>query len=212
VREIWAPNQFELVAALTQYNVNIKDLEAHIAKLQEVLSKRFPGSTVLPGKDRAEIEELLSRDLPIVYFYCHGEQDTSGTYLGVGHGEKITARDFQGWVYDWKKWEHKTVWDVVRPLVFINACHSVEITPDTLVTYLDAFVGTAHAAGVIGTEVQVSQHLAMDVALQFFERFFQGFSAHQALQEIRLDYLSRGNLLGLVYTPYCWTDLRLVYQ
>jgi len=29
------------------------------------------------------------------------------------------------------------------------------------------------------------------------------------LRTIRLDYLASGNLFGLVYTPYCWADLRI---
>ena len=96
------------------------------------------------------------------------------------------------------------------PLVFTSACHSVEINPDTLVSYLDAFVGAAHAAGVIGTEVRINQRLAMDVATQFFERFFRGETVDRALHAVRLDLLAQGNLFGLAYTPYCWADLHVI--
>jgi hypothetical protein len=98
----------------------------------------------------------------------------------------------------------------VRPLVFINACHSLEINPTTLISYLQAFVGLAHAAGVIGTEVKVQQALAMEFALAFFQRFTQpGCSVDHALHEGRMDFLRDGNLFGLLYTPYCWADLTL---
>jgi len=98
------------------------------------------------------------------------------------------------------------VWDRVRSLVFINACHSVEISPDTLVPHPDAFVGAAHAAGVIGTEVKANQRLATDVATQSFERSFRGETVDRALHAVRLDLLAHGNLFGLAYTPYRWAD------
>lgn len=57
----------------------------------------------------------------------------------------------------------------------------------------------------------------MKVAEQFFdlllakEKTVDGqrkpFDVDEALRTIRLDYLADGNLLGLVYTPYCWAEL-----
>jgi hypothetical protein len=82
---------------------------------------------------------------------------------------------------------------------------------------LDAFVGTAAAAGVIGTEVRVNQELAMDVAQKFFDLLLgqqntvdgkpRPYTVDEALRAVRLHYLAAGNLLGLVYTPYCWSEL-----
>ena len=215
VREIRVPagDRFEVAAAQTQYGVDLDALAAHIADLRDRLQRRFPAADVAEGKDRAQIRALLGQDLPVVYFYCHGERPVAGspeTYLGVGQRERITAMDFQNWVKDWLLRDRKRVRDRVRPLIFINACHSVEINPDTLVSYLDAFVGAAHAAGAIGTEVRVNQRLAMEVAAQFFERFFRGETVDQALRAVRLDLLAHGNLFGLVYTPYCWSDLHVI--
>ena len=215
VREIRVPagDRFEVAAAQTQYGVDLDALAAHIADLRDRLQRRFPAADIAEGKDRAQIRTLLGQDLPAVYFYCHGERPVAGspeTYLGVGQRDRITAMDFQNWVKDWLLQDRKRVWDRVRPLIFINACHSVEISPDTLVSYLDAFVGAAHAAGVIGTEVRINQRLAMDVATQFFERFFRGETVDRALHAVRLDLLAHGNLFGLAYTPYCWTDLHVI--
>ena len=61
------------------------------------------------------------------------------------------------------------VWDQIRPLIFINACHSAELDPAALFNYIDVFVGAANAAGVVGTEVKVSQDLAMEFARRFFD-------------------------------------------
>jgi hypothetical protein len=103
------------------------------------------------------------------------------------------------------------VWDTVRPLVFINACQSADILPETLLSYVDAFVGGGGAAGMIGTEVMVHQELAQEFAELFFERFVTpGSTTGDALHAARIDFLRSGNLFGLVYTSFCWADLDLV--
>ena len=166
------------------------------------------------GKDRTTIRRLLGKELPFVYFYCHGERVSDAdpnTWLAVGKTrETITAPDFIGWVEVWQRALKKLIWNEVRPLVFINACHALAIEPETLVSYLDAFIGRGGAAGVIGTEVKVNQILAMDVAEQFFSALLGGKeTVETALRAIRMDYLRHGNMFGLVYTPYCWSELQI---
>ncbi len=191
------------------------NLASHVNALRKTFAEAFRDAHLLEVKDKATVRTVLGQDLPLVYFYCHGEQKNIAdpdTWLGVGNREAITAKDFIGWVVVWQR-KGKQIWDKVRPLVFVNACHSVAIFPNTLLSYLDAFVSTAHAAGVIGTEVKVHQKLAIDVAQRFFELFLGGRqSVESALRSIRLDYLASGNLLGLVYTPYCWADLHVVSE
>ena len=213
---------FDVVAIETEKGVSEAQLAEHIGVLQRLLVNEYPGARLREAKNRADARQLLKSDTPLVYFYCHGERpgiSTPGvpsairreqTYLGIDGNETLTPTDIAGWVLQWRREEGRKVWDRVRPLVFINACHSAEINPDTLVSYLDAFVGTANAAGVIGTEVRVDQNLAMDVAVQFFRCLFKGWTVDESLHAVRLDYLASGNLLGLVYTPYCMADLSLV--
>src|SRR5262249_11479326 len=141
----------QMVIGETQYGVDAKQLTTHVKQLGNILTAAFPGAKLQEGKDKNTIRSLLGADLPLVYFYCHGERLNAAdpnTYLGVGNREPITAGDLIGWIKTWRK-RGKKIWDSVRPLVFINACHSLEINPDTLVSYLSAFVGTARAAGVI---------------------------------------------------------------
>jgi hypothetical protein len=203
----------EFVIAETQYEVDLPALAAHVDALRVTLRAALPRGELREGKDKATIQTLLGQDLPLVYFYCHGERRNMvdpDTWLGVGKRETITAKDFIGWVVTWQQIQKKRIWNEVRPLVFVNACHSLAIYPETLVSYLDAFVGTARAAGVIGTEVKVHQTLAMDIANQFFNYLLsKQHSVESALRTIRLDYLASGNLTGLIYTPYCWADLRI---
>ena len=166
------------------------------------------------GKDYNTLKKLLGQDLPFVYFFCHGQTVNvadRNTWLSVGNEQKITADEFIGWTQTWSD-EGKRVWDKIRPLVFMNACHSLEIASSTLVSYLDAFVGNASAAGVIGTEVKVEQKQAMELAEQFFAAWLNGATVESALREIRMDFLRKGNLFGLVYTPYCWSELKVVKQ
>ncbi|HEX2091043.1 MAG TPA: CHAT domain-containing protein [Longimicrobiaceae bacterium] len=212
VSEVKVSTPSQVVVAETRYGVDARMLTNHVKELETLLQAAFPGMELMEGKDKQTLRRLLGSDLPLVYFYCHGERVNSSdpnTYLGIGNREQITASDFIGWIRSWRK-EGKRVWNNVRPLVFINACHSLEINPDTLVSYLDAFVGTARAAGVIGTEVKVSQNLAMEFAIAFFRYLTQdNWTVDRALRQVRLDFLRDGNLFGLLYTPYCWADLTL---
>jgi hypothetical protein len=224
ITEIRLPRDgaFDVVAIETERGVKAEVLAAHIGDLRRLLVSAFPRARLREARNRAGARELLGIDTPLVYMYCHGERpgiSTPGvpsairreqTYLGIDGNEKLTPTDIAGWVLQWRRDEGRKVWDRVRPLIFVNACHSAEINPDTLVSYLDAFVGTANAAGVIGTEVKVDQHLAMDVAAQFLRRLFQGWTVDNAMHAVRTDYLASGNLLGLVYTSYCMADLSLV--
>jgi hypothetical protein len=193
--------------------MNPKVLEAHIAALRSLGAAATPPAQLSEGKTRDEVQKLLGGDVALIYFFCHGDRSHVGDpniYLAVGKNEAITAKDFIGWLKTWRTKLKRWIWGDVRPLVFINACHSLAIEPETFVTYVDAFITAGHAAGVIGTEVQVAQPLAMDLAEQFFRRLLaRTHTVETALHEIRMDYLARGNLFGLVYTPYCWADLHM---
>ena len=91
----------------------------------------------------------------------------------------------------------------------INACHSLQIEPETLVGYVDAF-SSADAKGVIGTEVRVPVPLAMAWAETFFASLIAGDDALTALQAARLHFLQHGNLFALAYTAHCWAHLKLI--
>ncbi len=193
-----------VVVAETGYQVDKKALQRHVAGIRQAVGARR----------KSELERLISRDLPLLYFYCHGERPAAAsreTFLGIGDREWVTPPDFMGWVQDAYFSRRQRVWDQVRPLVFINACHSAELDPEALFNYVDAFVGAGNAAGVIGTEVKVAAGLAMEFAELFFaELLAPGTTVAAAIRRARMAFLARGNLFGLNYTPYCWADLSLV--
>jgi hypothetical protein len=208
--KITAQDECTFVVAETQDQVDSDELSAHVNNLRAALIARFPKAQLSEGRDKASIKALLGQDLPLVYFYCHGQKANvidPDTWLGVGKGEAISAKEFIGWVVNWEQTLNKLIWNDVRPLVFVNACHSVAVYPETLVSYLDAFVSTARASGVIGTEVKVNQAIAMDVAQRFFDRLMKNHSVEAAIRSVRMNYLASGNLTGLIYTPYCWSEL-----
>ena len=154
---------------------------------------------------------LSNPKLELVYFYCHGQrQSLAGSnaplpYLGVGKGEILSTGDLITW--DDADWDRQH-WRETSPLVFINGCHTAEITPESLANFVDTFAGV-YAAGVIGTEVLVHQQVAGEAGLEFLSGFQNNKSVGKALQSMRLKFLLKGNLLGLAYTAYCSSDLQL---
>jgi hypothetical protein len=215
VRHIPVPGNaaFPVTAALTRYSIKIQELSDHIQSLNKAIQQAFPLVDLEEGKDLSTVRLLLCQDAPFVYFLCHGEHEQYGdpdTYLGIGNKEKLRAQDFQDWVQEWLQIDHRVVWDRTRPLIFINACHSLEIQPKTLVSYLDAFITTGNAAGVIGTEVNVQPSVAMTFAVEFCRLFFGGKTVGKTLRQLRNNFLACGSLYGLIYTPYCWSNLDIV--
>jgi hypothetical protein len=191
----------------------LKALAVHVKNLKTIVANSALKAGLQEGTKAAKLLGLLAADLPLVYFYCHGNRANvadPNTWLAIGNDEPIKAADIIGWLVSERRVQQKYYWDKVRPLIFINACHSLAIEPATMVTYLDAFLGQGNAAGVIGTEVKVDQRLAMEVAENFFKSWVaENATVEEALRDIRLNYLRRGNLFGLVYTPYCWSELKL---
>jgi hypothetical protein len=204
----------DLVVGETQYDVDLDQLSNHIQELHNLFRERFPDVRLRESKTSTDFRQFSQRDVPIIYFYAHGERDRdreSEIYLGIGEDDYITANDFIGWVNVSRARDGIKVWNEVRPLIFINACHSLEITPETLTSYLNAFIGRANAAGVVGTEVKVDKYLAMEFAIVFFRSFLErDASIGQALRKARFNFLSERNLFGLAYNAHCWADLRIV--
>jgi hypothetical protein len=154
--------------------------------------------------------------LPLVYFYCHGakarlaDTDLEIPLLQIGQSDQIAPTDFATWDAA-DKWP-VSHWRDTAPLVFINGCETAKLMPEDIVSFVDALAGM-HAAGVIGTEIAVDQTIAGEVALRFYRQFcgVAKASVGMALHRTRIDLLRKGNISGLVYTPYCSMDLALEF-
>jgi len=212
VVSISAPPGSRVVVAETTYQVNKKALQDHITAITKAVA-RLNGVGTDEASDKNKLKQLISRDLPLVYFFCHGDRpdpDGPDTYLGIGNNEHVSPEDLVGWIQEAYVTQQLRVWNQIRPLVFINACHSAEIDPQALFNYIDVFVGGGNAAGVIGTEVKVAQPLAMEFADIFFDQLLSpGATVATAIRHARLGFLAKGNIFGLNYTPYCWADLTI---
>jgi hypothetical protein len=157
---------------------------------------------------------LLSRletvDPGVVYLYCHGGRaPLAGTtskipYLSIGKGEKLTPNEV---LTTLNNAGAGLYWNLANPLIFINGCHTAELTTDVLVNFVDTFAGL-YSSGVIGTEVTVHQALANEVGADFLQRF-QSETAGEALRRTRNRLLCKGNLMGLAYSAYCLSALRI---
>jgi len=146
------------------------------------------------------MKDAAQAGLHLIYFYCHGGRDASRVWLGVGKGpsEHLQPRDLL-----------RIDWAGLHPLVFINGCHTADVTPDDLLHFTRMFAW-CRAAGLIGTEISVPEELARHFARGFLAGFAGGRGVGEVMREQRLELLELGNLLGLAYTPYCSADLRIV--
>jgi len=178
----------------------------------KVIEEQLTGFAAIKRDSREEVATALAEArLEIVYFYCHSRRALLGganvPYLEVGKGERISPDDILAWdESDWAA--NGNHWRETSPLVFINGCHTAELTPDLLVNFVDTFVGV-YASGVVGTEVLLHQQVAGEAAVEFLAGLQASKSVGQALREMRLHFLSKGNLMGLAYTPYCSAELTL---
>ncbi|GAP53674.1 conserved hypothetical protein [Arthrobacter sp. Hiyo6] len=199
-------------SALTRETLSA--LATHTDGMAQKLDLAFPGLGIqlIPQSTKAEVQRIITQDLPLVYFFCHGDRpfpSSPDISLSVGKNELISADEFIGWAKD--SYRTKPFWSEVRPLVFINACEALDISPKTLLSYVDAFVGGAHAMGVVGTDVPVPATLAMQYADIFFnELLVDNATLEEATKKARFAFLADGNLFGLAYNSCSWSHLKLV--
>jgi hypothetical protein len=155
--------------------------------------------------DRDEAVALMKKtESQVVYFYCHGGLSGTTPFLSVGlpSGPRLTRANLRAERIRWQK---------VRPLVFINGCHTTALTPEHAINFVSGFVEVSHAAGVIGTEITIYEPIAVAFAEACLYRFLiQRETIGEAVRGARLKMLKEGNPLGLVYIPYVMAGLKLV--
>lgn len=221
VESVSVPEEAPLIALVTTQGITEEATTDHLTQLRQSLARITPTIELQPpGHSKEEAKRLLGADIPLVYCLCHGERPRPGspdTYLAIGDNSVLTASRIETWLNTWDK-AGLHYWSATHPLVFINACHSVELSPETVLSYVEAFVGAGRAAGVIGTEAPVHYELAMDFAATFYRSLTdpdpglpsgRSKSVGDALAAARLEFLRAGNLFGLLYAPYCRSDLHL---
>lgn len=192
-----------------------KDTAEWIDEMQGLVEQAKISLDVAGDTRDAFLEELKGNS-ELVYLMCHGRdqslgEELSDPYLEIGKGEMLTTNDLLFWRDD----VHSSIpdhWQTTSPLVFINGCHTAELTPQDRARFVDGFM-EANASGVIGTEMPVYDDFANKAALLFFSHFImEKQTVGQALREMRMDLLAEGNLFGLGYSAYCLSNLQLEGQ
>ncbi len=177
---------------------DFKERPPHEQRLQEM----GVGWEYAESRDES-LNMLKATESQVVYFYCHGGLTDKGVpYLLLG--------DKGG---DWfvrSNLRRRVRWEKIRPLVFINGCHTTQLTPERALDFVSGFVQTSGAAGVIGTEITIFEPIATQFAEECLRRFlFEKQTLGEAVRGARLHMLKNGNPLGLVYIPYALPALKL---
>lgn len=177
---------------------DFKERPSHEQRLQEM----GVGWEYAESRDES-LNMLKATESQVVYFYCHGGLTDKGVpYLLLG--------DKGG---DWfvrSNLRRRVRWEKIRPLVFINGCHTTQLTPERALDFVSGFVQTSGAAGVIGTEITIFEPIATQFAEECLRRFlFEKQTLGEAVRGARLHMLKDGNPLGLVYIPYALPALKL---
>lgn len=152
-------------------------------------------------------QALGSKDTPdqILYFYCHAESQG----LAENSGPEDSCIELSDGVIKLRDLSLNAPTRIPlagKPLVFINACESAELSP----LFYDGFVPyfmAKGARGVVGTECKTPALFAVEWANRFFEKFFTGKSLGEVFLGLRREFLAtHHNPLGLLYAVYCDGD------
>ncbi|MDX1503921.1 MAG: CHAT domain-containing protein, partial [Thermoanaerobaculia bacterium] len=196
LKAIAAGNSVELCMAAFK---DFKEVGRHEKRLRAIQKLQVAGPLF---QKLAVARTLKAGGLHILYFYCHGDRQPAlspPTVLRLGTDSRpdyVYATDTAEFVR----------WQKTRPIVLINGCHTLDATPDDLVSF-NKSLSEGGAGAVIGTEIKVPEKLAADAGEKLIAALVGGAPLGRALWEYRLGLLLDHNPLGLVYTAYGHSDL-----
>ncbi len=138
----------------------------------------------------------------VLYLYCHAEASTAdpddATLILTG-SQSVTLGELSAFA---------PIEDMMasRPLVFIHACESGQLTPNFYDGFVPYFLAKG-ARGVIGTECKTPGLFASEWAKAFFDELFAGMPLGELVLTLRRRFLAEhNNPLGLLYGVHCDTD------
>lgn len=181
-------------------------INAHLQGIKK-LSDYMPADG---ADDWGKVQNMLASP-EVVYFLCHGEFDRerSEPYLGVGSRDSDQRhRVYPTELTGWARTLGESFWQDRHPLIFINGCHTGDLRPGEILNFVKTFADFG-ASAVVGTEISIRLPLAVEVAERFFGKVLNGASVGSAMHEVRWELANKGNLLGLAYTPYCFSELHI---
>ncbi len=194
---------------LAGLNLGLATAAQHAQELDALLVAGVTATWKAKASTRdAIIQHLKDQELDLVYFYCHargGIADPAADppYLEFEDTATRRVEQITSDALDADPWTHS-------PLVMLNGCGTAGFSPDALSPFVIKLVQDRGAAGVVGTEIPVSEGLAAETAITFLSAVLSGQQAGPALLATRRSLLAKRNPLGLVYVLYGPADLELV--
>lgn len=177
--------------------------DMHLEKLEETVGPaRF--TKALTCDDT--VKRMQQGGFQVLYFYCHGGVEDAVPYVLVGRDDEDPNQIGRATLR-----ASAIAWTAPRSLVFINGCHTTAMEPEQAIDLVNGFIETAHASGVVGTEVTVFEPLATRMGELFVAELFAGRDVGTALRDARRELLrgDRPNPLGLVYIPFALATLKV---
>ncbi|MBX3637801.1 MAG: CHAT domain-containing protein, partial [Rubrivivax sp.] len=151
------------------------------------------------------VEALDDADLDLVYLYCHARgglgdpEKTMPPKLEFGDAAGTSQYAADEFVMRWRR----------QPLVILNGCSTAAFSPDALSPFVKTFTRDCGAGGVVGTEIPVHEDLAREFAARLIRRVLEGEPAGRALLAVRRELLAGDNPLGLAYTLYAFSEMKI---
>lgn len=181
-------------------NPDLPEVQSHVDALRAL---REGALAVTADADRDRVLAALEPPAtPLVYFYCHCVAEGPSVALELGPGASGAATIEPASVDVTAPWPS-------APLVVLNACESLETSPERIGSFLTLFRQVG-ARGVVGTEVAVWASLARRVGLRVVEGLVDGQRLGATFLALRREMLRELNPLGLAYTFYADGGVRLV--
>jgi hypothetical protein len=162
---------------------------------------------------RLTMEKTVRPGLPIQirHFACHADTsspDPQGWFLLLGGPDRkdeiqVTLRDITD------GWRSRELFDGPRPLMFMNACATSRLDPDTERSFPNWALQTRHR-GFIGTETKVPDEVASAFAEMLYETMLAGKPIGQAINIARRRLMRlKQSPLGLLYLHYGSPSVRI---
>jgi hypothetical protein len=169
----------------------------HGQKVQTVVGDRGKGTAYV---DTTSLLDAMRKGPELVYFYCHGGNTPFRQWLVVGEDDPLMPSYLDDTL--------RQDWAEGAPLVVLNGCHTGKYDPSTLLSFVHR-LGAVGAAGVIGTEIPIHEYVGDAFGRYLIDRLLAGDPVGQIVHDFRWQLLKQHNLLGLVYSAYCYADLRM---
>lgn len=189
------------------YNDALKTIADHLSELRALLLDRKVSGKWNEQKARDPFLDALGAATDLVYLFCHARDSdadpkTRLPALVFKETNGVPVDAIRPPALDGVKLSH-------HPLVILNGCNTAKFSVEALSPFIRYLVRDCEAAGAIGTEIPVFEQLAGKVGVDFLKRFLDGEEAGAALLAVRRSLLAMGNPLGLAYTLYAVSELKM---